>query len=167
MTSIAWDGRILAADSQSTTGTRICEGTYKKLHHPPNKGDWKVNGKVVLVIALTGAVEALPWVKDVLVDGLTHKSHIWHKGLDFTAMVIDEDLTCWTFFPEVDEKTGEERYTLLYWHAPMAIGSGGDICKTAMFLGKTATEAVGIAKALDIYTGGEVFYHDTSKDVDF
>ena len=72
-------------------------------------------------------------------------------GVEANALVVDKGIVY------IYSHDGERGYrTRLNEKAPHAFGSGEDVALGAMHSGKTAKEAVEIAKLVDVYTGGKV-----------
>lgn len=140
MTTIAWDGKTLAADKRTSFG--CMHATVTKVHRMPI-GPYQ--GALV-----AGAGPAL------LIQEMLRWIATGAEPQTFPAANRNEDKCCCILMV-----TPEGR--LLYFDStpdPMtienekwAIGSGRDFAMAAMFLGKDAIEAVVIASALDISTG--------------
>ena len=134
MTTLAWDGKLLAADSQVTQNSHIItHGT-------------KIFKTDDYILAFCGSFDEGYAFKDVIEGEIKMKDISF--GKDFTAVV-------WYSHGEIFEyyDTGlpipiTEKFA--------AYGSGASIALTAMVCGKTAHEAIELAKKLDIYTGGKV-----------
>lgn len=138
MTTIAFDGKTIAADCQSTYGSFPVKA--HKLHRLTYKGKNAVAG-------CAGTIQEfdpiITWVK----NGCKKKQRpdVEDEKPDFSIMVVTED--------------GEVHYACnsLFFHemgkSRWAIGSGSDYALGAMEAGKTAKEAVDIASRLDVNTG--------------
>ncbi|MFP9529109.1 hypothetical protein [Pectobacterium brasiliense] len=152
MTTIAWDGRTLAADSQSNLNGAVCSLKEQKIFKPFSGEEWKVYGETVLAIGVSGDCGAECELIDALSGaGLDYKTQ-FQPSFDFAALLIvsaervyvvakDEDKTA----PAISPQFGA-----------YAIGSGAMIARTAMHLGKRAIEAVQTAIEMDLYTGGDI-----------
>lgn len=135
MTTIAWDGKILAADRMLLARGRSYE--IKKLFDLGSKGFLAGSGcPVALELArawLAGEATEKPLLKEETVEA------IWiHEG---EAFLIWEELI-------------PVKLDSCYW----ACGSGGSFALAAMHCGKNAKEAVEIAIRLDNSTGFGVDY---------
>ena len=144
MTTIAWDGKTLAADTLATDpwglkdyGTKIiygngwiggCAGQRHEI------AKWK---KVALSLSF----------EEVLELGVPD----WHKDDNDPAILITNGKGSYRATGGVFMKNQRE-----FW----AIGSGRDFALAALYCGKTAREAVEVAMAFDNGTGGEVEHLD-------
>lgn len=144
MTTIACDGRTIAADSRSTFGTLPAERPSQKL--------LVRDGRVFAVCGL---------------DGLLERLADWHDaGADPTKMPIVGPEQGWEM--HVVTRRGAYRFSNT---APVAVkvdwvwtmGSGRDYALGAMDAGAAPRRAVEIAKRRDIYTGGRVQVIDLAK----
>lgn len=142
MTTIAWDGRVLAADSQCEIGSlkfrtrkigRLKDG---RLYGFAGDADYGL----AVVAYLNGETEKPEhedkddWSSFMLID---LEQHIFRLERRFMPIEILED-----------------------FHA---IGSGRDFAIAAMYLGKSAVEAVKIAALFDSSTGNEVDFIELGK----
>lgn len=131
-TTIAFDGKEMAADSQMTVGSWMMF-TPEKLT--------RIDGDV---IGCAGNCEEIV------------KFKIWYRDRTrpFPKMKGSFEAICWT-------KDGLMRYTTsgvpIKFNPPYALGSGSDIAMGAMKAGVGARRAVEIATETDIYSGGHVF----------
>lgn len=131
MTTIAWDGRSLAADRQSSYH---CNPVAKIEHNAYGlvgaSGDFDLGLAVMVWLAGNGPKPAIPSDATLTVLHVDHdgKARIYHNAL----VPIPAGLP---FF---------------------AIGSGRDYAMGAMAMGASAEEAVRIAARFDESTGGDV-----------
>ncbi len=134
MTTVAFDGKFLAADSLTVCDQTITETTRKKIH--------KVSGGYVAGCGVLASVCAfVDWVRVGMPDDT-------RPNLDdnFLAVIWDgKNLRVW-----------DEKYNSYTVDAPYAIGSGAAIALSAMRLGLSARQAVKHAIDMDIYSGGKV-----------
>lgn len=135
MTVIAWDGKTLAADKQCTnaghgsTCTKIhrCEGGVVAFH-----GDE------------SHAMQLLKWFD----SGRDPAKWPLPTGKDTAdAVFVSYDRKLWKY---------SGPYGALVEDPFAAAGSGRDYALAAMYLGKTARDAVLVASALDVYCGNGV-----------
>lgn len=137
MTTIAWDGITLAADSQ-LNGDFVCRGGVKKVH--------RVGGDIV---ACSGAMEHImafiAWY-----DPRSGVDDFPSEIKDFTAFVFQSDTG------RVMEYGGTP-YPWQLFDAPHATGSGSPYAMGAMLNGANAKQAVKIASQLDDATGGRIY----------
>ena len=131
MTVIAWDGKTLAADKQNTSCGHAT--TVTKIHRVP--------GGLVGFTGNAGHAGALlTWFRE------GRNPEDWpKKGGDDSAGVV--------FITDGDELRGysgdDGPHYILYEDKCLAWGAGRDYALAAMFLGKSAREAVKVACALD------------------
>lgn len=130
MTTIAWDGRTLASDSQ-VTGDYL-ENTFVKIRRFRN-----------VLCGACGAMEQAElffrWVKDGMPDKRPELTEI-------DALLV-RGKTCYWY----GEKLIGIRAAKL-----SAIGSGARFAIAAMHCGKTSKEAIALARKLDAGTGGRI-----------
>lgn len=143
MTTIAFDGRMLAADTLTTKGDNT---TYEasKIYH--------MNGWVAAGAGTPAEIKSwVAHVKKMSFDEI--------KEVQFDQLRGDNGESSHVI--AVNISTGEALISEsgFFWPMPTktyAIGSGSIVAKTAMHLGRTAEEAVSIAIELDASTGGTV-----------
>lgn len=140
MTTICWDGKIFAADSQTSgKGIVICERS-KKLYVLPYT---KYYNDHLLAIASCGDVAAL--------QKFTH--HLEHtddlalmaQNGDFQSLIIGRKFV----YLLLGDNLAVERYPR---NTKLSIGSGAQFGLSAMYLGKDAIQAVKHAAILDAFT---------------
>lgn len=125
MTTIAFDGKCLAVDSQTTD---------QNVKHFMNKlWKWKRG-----YFTGAGKLEDYPKFKIFLETGVNNVS----PKSEFLYTDKDKVYYCY--------KGGKVRIKS-YW----AMGSGAPAALAVMYSGKTAKEAIDIAKQIDLYTGGK------------
>jgi ATP-dependent protease HslVU (ClpYQ) peptidase subunit len=143
MTTIAYRGGVMAADSLGTRGDIRVDGS-QKIQRLPNA-----------IIAFSGNIsDGLLfvdwWRRGCLRD---HPPVFRPNGLrdgqgpDFHALVLTADGVSRWWEDLAPEPVLDEFF---------AIGSGAAAATAAMHMGASAAEAVRIAIKVDIYTGGEV-----------
>lgn len=131
MTTIAWDGRTLAADTLATAGG-LAYGIVKAVRLKDGR-----------LYAGSGAAEDCQAVLNWLYSG-GEKPTV----KDYAGIVIGADLSIWRYEDKLVPFPVTDRFH--------AIGSGRDFAIAAMHMGKTAREAVELAIVYDIYTGGPI-----------
>jgi 20S proteasome alpha/beta subunit len=137
MTVIAWDGKTLAADKRLDNGSLIC--TTKKIRRIGNLlcgacGDGASMEEMFAWIERGRKPEEYPTKMRDKEDG--------------SAIILIED--------GVIKKYGLSPYPTIYEDRQHAIGSGRDFAIMAMYLGKTAKEAVELASVFDQNCGNGV-----------
>lgn len=155
MTTIAFDGRYVAADGRCTNGNMIVGKAHRKL--------WLIKAIVrgkeeEVVLAGAGAFEDLTVIKNWL-----------EQGGDFFSQ--DPEATVPEIKPESVEgfivtQSGEvfsweSGLVALEQEVPAMGGSGGIFAVSAMLCGKSAPDAIKVAMELDIATGGKILCFDT------
>jgi ATP-dependent protease HslVU (ClpYQ) peptidase subunit len=139
MTTIAWDGRYLAADGQRTFGDRIAGTDFRKI---------VVKG--VFIYAFTGMTPMM----DVMIA--------WHQeGADPEKLPLgwDKDEGGWTLV--VVDGNGLGKYSdgcpyLERLPAPWAFGAGQEYAIGAMRAGADARRAIEIVSEICYHTGGTI-----------
>ena len=132
MTTIAYDGKTMAADRLRTcNGVRI--GNYKKIE---KLRDGRIFG-------FCGEVK----YRKMVLDHLKHQSLDPLPEGDYCALVVRKDGSVYTL---------EGGSYELDATPPIAMGSGGDFAMAAMACGKDAKGAIEIAIRFDTLSGGEI-----------
>lgn len=138
MTTIAWDGKTLAADSRATSNGM----PYKAV-----KIFTLSDGSIFAGSGDYGQVCA---IRDWLYDLENPKSK--PNADDFAGLIVS---------PRGDAFRLEAALIRLPIHEAFhAMGSGRDFAMAAMHCGRTAREAIEIAALYDVFTGGEVMAFD-------
>lgn len=149
MTTIAWDGKTLASDSQSQVGSMIVSKNEQKIF--PATSKWSINGHPVKAIAIAGDNAATHEIINHLQEGLLFDSE-FSQITDFNLIAVVRD----GFAFVVSKNKGDTRAYIFDVFEEFAIGSGDVYAMAAMKSGKTAAEAIVVAMSLDVYSGGEV-----------
>lgn len=148
MTTIAFDGKTLAADTQSNMGSIVVSNREQKIF---SQDGWTVNGRKVLAAGTAGDCGIEEELFNVMTVGLDFMSD-FSPQIEFHALlVVGEDES---YFVMKDREA--TRAMIMLQRGKFAIGSGDVVAITAMHLGKTAEEAVQVAIELDTRTGGVV-----------
>lgn len=153
MTTIAWDGKTIASDSQETTGDTITNFYAMKIFEVDSLmlGKYSVYQEEVYVYGLAGDSGAHLVIAEKLRENINHQtvfpsemrvSGIFVVGLHRAFVLIKEQ--------------GETTANIYVAGSNEVIGSGRDIARTAMVLGYDAVEAIKTAIKLDVYTGGDI-----------
>lgn len=135
MTTIAWDGKTLAADSQTQAGG--LRNRYVKAHRTSNG----------YLFASAGEMQANELVRLWIERGMPEDGKP-SVSQEFTAILICPDGAVRTLEDKLVQMPVFDRFH--------AIGSGRDYAIAAMHLGKDAVGAIEVAAVFDIYTGGEI-----------
>ena len=138
MTTIAYDGEILAADGRVSRGGVIVSETFKKIV----KRD--CCGTEVLIASCGYARLSFLFIKWV------------ENGMDLDEWEIEDPDEEYEGLVIAGEKvlsfSGDG--LVMPFEAPFSIGSGSELALGAMKAGKSAIGAVKIASETDIFTGG-------------
>lgn len=135
MTVIAWDGKTLAADKQSTQANMA--RTVTKIYRVPN-------GMIGICGSAVHGMELLEWFR----NGRQRDKFPFPKSKDEIAHVLYIDLETVAIY------NGETGPFPEYCESPfIAAGSGRDYAMAAMHLGKSAREAVEVACHFDVTCG--------------
>ena len=136
MTTVAWDGRTLAADRQVTYGNTRAAGR-------------KLFDCAEYIYAASGTAFEAELIARWLRDGARPSSRV--------RLEDDEGHRCGIVVQKADGRAfvAQGRTVVLVGHreAPLACGSGCDFALAAMAMGKSAVQAVRFAERFDIYTG--------------
>lgn len=151
MTTIAWDGKTLASDSQSTSGDVICSLKEKKIFQPADSEIWSVDGEHVIAMGCGGDCGAEIELQKIMLSGLSYESQFLPTFSFSTIAAISKDRA---FIISKDK--GEDRASISLQLDPYAVGSGAMIARTAMYCGLSAVEAVRVAIEMDVYSGGDI-----------
>lgn len=146
MTTIAFDGRTLAADSRATEGDESAKSRCVKM--------WRLRSRVApvqgdVLLAMSGDEFAALLFKDWLEEGGEPK--LVARGVrddeDFDVLVVHKSGLYNANHLCRLERSAEEQW---------AHGTGRQAALAAMRCGKSAVDAVRIASGIDPYTGGRV-----------
>jgi hypothetical protein len=148
MTTIAWDGETLATDSQSTR----------------DNGQTFYQSKIVVQkkgVAAIGCDASLAYAALLLIEEFTERNEWPPIDLAKNAQWDGLHIICVPYGIEPLLEFFDSLYPfVLPRDQQYAWGTGGPYALAAMHLGRSATEAVGIARQLDVYTGGDIHTHD-------
>jgi hypothetical protein len=137
MTTIAWDGKTLAADSQATTSSGTRCRTAKIVRS--SKG---------FVAAGAGSLNAVtPWLRWVLA-GMPPEKQPDTLADSSTILIVDPRGRAFTFEGSPVRLPLRDKI----W----ALGSGADFALGAMAMGADARTAVKVACRFDVYSGGRI-----------
>lgn len=134
MTTIVWDGKILAADRGLFAGSRL-DGEYTKIHRRKKDG---------ALIGLAGRTSSIAAYVKWFLAGEKREAPKLHD--DSQAMIIRPD--------------GEVSYVDEYGQSPWktdfyAIGAGAEFALGALANGSSAENAIKIAAKFDCFTNIE------------
>ena len=130
MTVIVWDGKTLAADKLSSQGGMI--GITTKIH--------RINGMLVGGAGESAFIsEMIQWIKDGR-DSAKFPASQRDKDDWQPILLIEEDGSA-CFYDRTP-------YPVRLEQKHVTVGSGSEFARAALYLGKTAREAVEVANAL-------------------
>ena len=133
MTTIAYDGQHMAADSLITQDSYVV-GDFMKIVAVPSG-----------FIGLAGDVEDIILVIEWFNDGMDKDKKPEIESVNIIYVTNDGMVYCMS-----------ERLIPIPIDPPFAIGSGQDFALSAMLLGKSAKDAVEFAMTRDTSTGGAI-----------
>lgn len=139
MTTIVWDGKTLASDSQQTQSPVICSLNQQKIFDC-GEARASATGLQVDCLAFVAAVR------------LGEQECFEPQGKDFHGLL----LTASGRLLEYHSFKGEALGDALVVDYPYAWGSGAPFAIAALDFGKSAVEAVKYAMTRDVFTGGKI-----------
>jgi ATP-dependent protease HslVU (ClpYQ) peptidase subunit len=155
MTTLAFDGRYIAADGRCTSGSMIVGKNAKKLIliHGIVRGE-----ETEMVLAGAGSFEGITIIKNWLESG----GDFFSQDPEATIPDVKECGVEGFVVTKAGELFGwEPGLVPLDQEVPAMGGSGGPFAMAAMVAGKNAVGAVHVAMELDIGSGGQVTCFDT------
>lgn len=152
MTTVAYRDGVLASDSKVTMG-HLYAMNQPKLHRLKGgamlgqAGDCDVREIVHLLQAVTTE------------DAIPDKDTLSATRTDFEGILVLPNKEVYylaVFKEEFGSSVEWQAHVNKLYNKFIACGSGGELAMAAMMQGASAEEAIKIAAALDIYTGGKV-----------
>ena len=141
MTTIAWDGETLAADSMANINGMVFDEDMVKII----KLKGELFGEKLKAMAMAGHGSCINYVKDWVCSGDLGASKI--EGINFCVIVITDISSYYA---------DDETPFLSEFKGARSVGSGYPFAYSAMKLGLNAVDAVKHAISLDVYSGGKV-----------
>ncbi|AFQ96730.1 peptidase HslV family [Erwinia phage phiEaH2] len=157
MTTIAYDGKTLAGDSQTTQGDIRLSMHAVKIFTPQPGESWAVNGEKAVSFGVAGCLQGNNALREALnscmkgYQGLTGSTR-FPKGIVISYLVVTEHGNVYAG----GQYENDEMPWLTKVAAPIAVGSGAEFAIGAMAAGASAGDAVSIAARFDVNTGGEI-----------
>lgn len=152
MTTIAYDGKTLAADSQTTQDGIRLSNSAVKIFSPWNE-TWAVEGKQIAAFGIAGDLHAANDLRKAMESFAGHHAgDPFAKGITFAFIAIAEDRTVFVGGKYSDD----DRSWVVQAEAPVAVGTGGDFALGAMAAGSKAEDAIRIASKFDVNTNDSV-----------
>lgn len=155
MTTLAFDGRYIAADGRCTAGSMIVGKKARKLHLITGivRGE-----ETEMVLAGAGSFEGITIIKNWLEGGGDFFSDDPESAI---PMVKEDSVEGFVVTKTGEHFAWESSLVPLDQEVPVMGGSGGPFAMAAMKAGKNAVGAIHVAMELDIASGGEVSCFDT------
>ncbi len=150
MTTIAWDGKTLASDSQSQVGNMITSTESQKIYNPQH-GKWVINSSEIIAIGIAGDTSCIDEVISKLLLGINYETE-FSSIVDFCLIAVTTKGSAYG----LSKDKGDTLPSIFKVGDMFTIGSGDTYAMAAMKSGKTAKEAVEVAISLDVYSGGEI-----------
>lgn len=162
MTTIAFDGRYVAADGRMTRGDIISDSRVKKMHLV----DVFIRGELQEALVFgagswNGIYAIMEWMKlndvfdidpELMRPAFPQDNDGDSSRQDVSFITKDGQMWC------LDAQCRPAPYG-----APAADGSGFPFAQTALTLGMNAVEAVRTAIKLDVHSGGEITCFDVEE----
>lgn len=160
MTIIVYDGKKMIGDGLVVAGDMKLPGDSKKIFTPEGDEYWEINGTKVIAFGIAGLFAAVPYVKELLQKGITHRTIIRPEfDLGFEALCVLEtgDAYVLSTEPNRAKGPGAHEFIFLPFPPPIAIGSGAPYAFAVMGPKdkNQAEKGVEAAKRLCTYCGGE------------
>lgn len=156
MTTIVYDGRTLASDSQATQNDVAMIAPCKKIFHPEEHEYWEIMGVKVLAMAIAGDPDMVLWAKDALNKGVTHKTDFELSEVNFLSILVDETGLGWLWGCSRLPKRGLDNYIMSPITGVLSAGSGQVLANALLSVGLTAPDVIDKVSKLDVYTGGDI-----------
>jgi len=160
MTIVCYDGKRMVADTLASTGDLKIPGAFQKIHHPGPDEYWEINGTKVIAFGHSGSLGAIPYVRELLTQGITYKTIIKPEiDLVFEVLCVLEtgDAYILSTEPTRAKGPGAHEFIVLPVPVPTAVGSGAPYAFAAMGPKdkNQAEKGVEAAKRLCPFCGGD------------
>ncbi|MNM27095.1 hypothetical protein D3C81_375790 [compost metagenome] len=156
MTTIAYDGKRLCSDSQTSVSGKRRLGPRQKIYVAGKDDNWTLLGQKVIAFAAAGNSGAYHYIVAALEKGVGVEQSIAAKNLSFSCIVVVESGKAYIWQVTRNLKAGEDRQEINHIPGPYAVGSGADFAEAALGMGFSAKKAVKVAKRHDLHSGGKV-----------
>ena len=151
MTTIAWDGKVIAHDSQSTAGNLVMANQVKSFIVNASDGLF-IRGELASLIVCSGTSGDERWARHFMRNSSCDDVFELPDELSFNLWVFTASGNCYS----IHKQQGNKHPSVYLVLPPLANGSGTDIAMTAMYLGQSASDAIITASVLDAYTDSNV-----------
>ena len=155
MTTIAWDGKTIAHDSQSTAGNLVMANQVKSFIVNASDALF-IRGELAKLIVCSGTAGDERWGAHFMRNSSVDDILELPEELTFNLWVFTERGNCYA----IHKYQGNKHPSVYVIIPPFASGSGTDIAMTAMYLGQSASDAIITASVLDAYTDSNVKCYD-------
>lgn len=158
MTTVIWDGKTLASDSQVTSNGAIGLAPFKKIYTPDDATEyWEVNGKRIIAFGLSGDARAVDYIRHELHKGITYRSQVdVDDELFFSAILLTEEHLVYSWTVDTNKEKRNTHSSLIPFDGPVAKGSGGRYALAVIAIGKDSKTAVKAAIRLDPHSSGDI-----------
>lgn len=151
MTCIAWDGKVLAADSLESNGeffARKCKKLYR-LKSGGMLGESGMSDNRAIIALFDN-------IKDE--NDMPTRAELEATKAEGAYIVVLPDKTVFEVSIEFLKEEGQRfvGQVMKHTHGPLAVGHGSDFAKAAMTVGKSSVEAVKVACKWSLYCAGPV-----------
>jgi ATP-dependent protease HslVU (ClpYQ) peptidase subunit len=156
MTTVVFDGKILAADGRATCGTLIVTADAIKIFN--GQPGMVVHGEAIIAYGFAGRFDCIDAVTEWLINGADFydlREIFENDDAGFQLLVVT-DTTSYI--------TGDGAYGWMPNHSTAVLGSGTDAAMSALMFGRNAIEAVQHAMKMDTGTGGTIRYINCRDD---
>lgn len=160
MTIVVYDGKKMISDSLATTENMKLPGIFQKIYHPALDEYWEINGTKVIAFGFSGGLPAIPYVRELLSQGVTFRTII-KPDIDviFEAVCVLEtgDAYVLSTEPTRSKGPGAHEFVMIPVPVPVAVGSGSVFAYAAMGPKdkNQAERGVEAAKRLCPFCGGD------------
>lgn len=159
MTTVAFDGKTLASDSQLTKGHGTIQLVdFQKIYTPNDEKEyWEVNGVKVVAFGIAGDAKCVEYIKETLRKGVDFRTQIdVMDDLIFDAILVCEDHNVFDWHVDTNKEKRNTWSQLIPINGPLVLGSGGRYALAVMAIGKNAVQAVKAAVKIDAFSGGPI-----------
>jgi len=167
MTTIAYDGEVVACDSM----------TVKDDYYSGNVQKMKLIGNEI-ILSISGSLKIfeviLPYIKNIYLKN--HKKENFVKTSEYFKNTDENWFELTVFYIKIIDSTGLKQICRdIYVNSLIpnteikcnfyVSGSGGSIALGAMMAGASAIKAVDIASKVDLYTGGNIVSYNVKENL--
>lgn len=149
MTTIAYDGKILAVDSRITSDSYITTDSFNKIYKLTES---QYYNDILLYVALSGEVSQFKAYANILETPYFYDLEDSHDITDRIAGIVIGKYSIYTI------EKGTLSLAEFSKNTKLSEGSGAKFALSAMALGLNAIDAVKHAIKFDVFSGGKVNY---------